>query len=231
MHMKFETEIPKQTWVTLLKACQAAILKLTLLKINRLLPIYTSIVPLKLGVDIQSQTKDTVWKPKKNNMATKRQFWKWCRWKSIGFCLWPPLTCIRNLKLKLFYSILFYSILLYYILFYSILFYIIWNFKANLTYTPETMLPTKSRNRKIQYGCQAAILKMTSLKINRLLSIYMIYISIVPLKFGVDIQSQSKVRVWKPKKIQYGRQAAILKVMSLKINRLLPMATINMHIE
>ena len=25
------------------------------------------------------------------------------------------------------------------------------------------------------------------------------YISIVPLKFGVDIQSQTKVRVWKPK--------------------------------
>ena len=37
---------------------------------------------------------------------------------------------------------------------------------------------------------------MTSLKINRLLPIY---ISIVPLKFEVDIQSQSKVRVRKPK--------------------------------
>ena len=32
-------------------------------------------------------------------------------------------------------------------------------------------------------------------------------------------------------KIQYGRQAAILKVTSLKINRLLPMATINMHMK
>ena len=58
------------------------------------------------------------------------------------------------------------------------------------------MAPTKSRNRKIEYGCQAAISKMTLLKINRLLPIY---ISIVPLKFGVDIQIQSKVRVWKPK--------------------------------
>ena len=76
------------------------------------------------------------------------------------------------------------------------------------------MPPTESRNRKIQYGRQAAILKMTSLKINRLQPIY---ISIVPLTFGVDIQSQSKVRVWKPK-IQYGCQAAILKVMALKIN-------------
>ena len=33
--------------------------------------------------------------------------------------------------------------------------------KANLTYAPETMSPTESRNRKIQYGHQAAILKMT----------------------------------------------------------------------
>ena len=32
-------------------------------------------------------------------------------------------------------------------------------------------------------------------------------------------------------KIQYGRQAAILKVTSLKINRLLPLATINMHMK
>ena len=33
-------------------------------------------------------------------MAARRPFWKWHRWKSIGFCLWPPLTCIWNLKLK-----------------------------------------------------------------------------------------------------------------------------------
>ena len=68
---------------------------------------------------------------------------------------------------------------------------------------------------------------MTLLKINRLL---LIYICIVPLKFKVDIQSQSKVTVRK-QKIQYGRPAAILKVTSLKINRLLPMATINMHMK
>ena len=30
--------------------------------------------------------------------------------------------------------------------------------KANLTYTPETMPPSESRNRKKQYGRQAAIL-------------------------------------------------------------------------
>ena len=59
---------------------------------------------------------------------------------------------------------------------------------------------------------------MRSLKINRLLPIY---ISTLPLKFGVDIQSQSKVSP-ENQKIQYGHQAAILKVTSLKINRLLP---------
>ena len=33
-------------------------------------------------------------------MAARRPFWKWHCWKSIGFCLWPPSTCIWNLKLK-----------------------------------------------------------------------------------------------------------------------------------
>ena len=79
----------------------AAILKLILLKINRLLHIKNiNIVLLKFGVDIQSQTKVRVWKPKKSNMATRRPFWKWRHWKSIGFCLWPPSTCIWGLKLK-----------------------------------------------------------------------------------------------------------------------------------
>ena len=33
-------------------------------------------------------------------MAARRPFWKWCCWKSISFCVWPPSTCIWNLKLK-----------------------------------------------------------------------------------------------------------------------------------
>ena len=60
----------------------------------------------------------------------------------------------------------------------------------------KAKLKLKSGNKKIQYGCLAAILKLTLLKIDRLLHIY---ISIVPLKFGIDIQSQTKVRVRKPK--------------------------------
>ena len=78
----------------------AAILKMTSLKINRLLPIYTSIGPLKLPVHIQSQTTVRVWRTKKSNIATRQPFWKWHRWKSIDDCLWPPSTFIWNLKLK-----------------------------------------------------------------------------------------------------------------------------------
>ena len=59
---------------------------------------------------------------------------------------------------------------------------------------------------------------MTSLKIDRLLPIY---ISIVPLKFGVDIQNQTKVRVWKPKNLIRLPGGGILKSTLLKINRLL----------
>ena len=92
-------------------------------------------------------------------------------------------------------------------------------FNDNLfTFIFKAKLKLESGNQKIQYDRQADILKLTSLKINRLLPIY---ISTVPLKFGLDIQSQTKVRVRKPK-IQYGRKAAIFKLMSLKINRPLP---------
>ena len=94
-----------------------------------------------------------------------------------------------------------------------------WIFKAKLK--------LESGNQKIQYGCQAAILKMTSLKIKRLLPIYT---NTVLMKFGLDIQSWTKVRVWK-QKIQYGHQAAILKVKLLEINRLLPVVTNDMHVK
>ena len=130
------------------------------LKINRRLPIYISTLPLKFGVDIQSQSKVSL-ETKKSNMDARRPFWKWRRWKSIGS--YPYIEVLCHLSLQLI-------------------------FKAKLK--------LESGNQKFQYGCLAAILKLTLLKINRLLHIY---ISIVPLKFGVDIQSQTKVRVWKPK--------------------------------
>ena len=130
------------------------------LKIKRLLPIYISILPLKFAADIQSQTKVSP-ETKKSNMAARRPFWKWLRWKSIGSYPYKPVLCHLSLELI---------------------------FKAKLK--------LESGNQKIQYGCLAAILKLTLLKINRPVHIY---ISIVLCKFGVDIQNQTKIRVWKPK--------------------------------
>ena len=149
--------------------CQAAILKSSSLKINMLLPIYISIVPLKFGVDIHSQTKVRVWKQKNSIWLPGSHFESGITEKQQAPAYDHHLHAYEIWN---------------------------WNYKAKLTYAPETMPPTESRNRKMQHGCQAAILKMTSLKINRLLPIY---ISIVPLKFGVDIQSQTKVRFRKLK--------------------------------
>ena len=150
-------------------------------------------MPLKFGVDIQSQTKVRVWKPKKNNMVTRRPFWKWPRWKSIGFCLWPPSTCIWSLKLKFQSKLDLHP--------------------GNLvTYRVQKPKNLESENQKIQYGHQAAILKVTSLKINRLLPMTTINMH---MKFEIEIPKQTwltsrkpchlqspeteKSRVWKPK--------------------------------
>ena len=167
-------------------------MKLMSLEINRFLPIYISIVPLKFGVDIQSQTKVRVWKPKnliwlpgshlkvkslkidkllpmttinmhtkfeietskhtwltlqkpcrlqspeteKSNMAARRPFWKWRRWKSTASYPYTSILCRWSLELIC-----------------------------------KAKLKLESGNQKIQYGRQAAILKVTSLKINRLLPV------------------------------------------------------------
>ena len=89
-----------------------------LLKINRLLPIYISIVPLKFEVDIQSRSKVRVRKPKNP--------------------IWPPgghfeSDIAENQKASAYghhqhaYEIW------------------NWNSKANLTYAPETMSSTDRR--------------------------------------------------------------------------------------
>ena len=91
---------------------------MTLLKINRLLPIYISIVPLKFEVDIQSQSKVRVRKPKNP--------------------IWPPgghfeSDIAESLQASAYghhqhaYEIW------------------NWNSKANLTYAPETMSSTDRR--------------------------------------------------------------------------------------
>ena len=140
------------------------------LKINRLLPIYISIVPLKFGVYIQSQTKVSP-ETKKSNMATRQPFWKWRQCKSIGFCLWSPSTRIWSLKLK---------------------------FQSKLDLHAGNHATYRVQKRKIQNGRLAAILKMTLLKINRLLlcpwSLKLIFKAEVKLESG----NQKKKTIWPP---------------------------------
>ena len=186
---------------------------MTLLKINRLLSIHTSNVLLKFGLDIQSQTKVRVQKLKNP------------KWPLGGhFEIFSDITENRQ-TLAHGHKQNAYEIWH-------------WNSKANSSYAPETMPPTESpchlqspgyrvQIKKIQYGCQVAILKVILQKINRLLPMHT---TDVPVKFGLDIQSQTKVSL-ETKIIQYGCQAAILKVALLKINRLLPIATNNMHMK
>ena len=98
------------------------------------------------------------------------------------------------------------------------------------------MLPTETKN---PYGGQAAILQKTLMKIDRLLPVYIRIVLLkfgvdnqrqVNVKFGVDIQRQTNARVWRPK-IQYGHQAAILKLTSLKFNRLRRTRTSNVLLK
>ena len=128
-------------------------------------------MPPKFQVHIQSQTIVRVGKPQKSNIAARRPFWKWHCSKPIGYCLWPPSTFMWNLKLQ---------------------------FQSKLNIRFGNHASCRVQKPKNKYGHQAAILNMTSLKINRLLPKY---ISIARLMFGVDIQSQTKVRVWKPKNL------------------------------
>ena len=134
-----------------------------LLKINRLLPIYISTLPLKFGVDIQSPSKVSP-ETKKSNMAARRPFWKWRCWKSIGS--YPYIYVLCHLGLQLI-------------------------FKAKLK--------LESGNQKIHYGHQAAILKVTSLKINKLLPMTTINMH---MKFEIEIPKQTWLTYRKPCHLQ-----------------------------
>ena len=71
---------------------QAAILKVTSLKIYRLLPMATINMHMKFEIEIPKQTWLMLQKPchllspetEISNMAARRPFWKWRCWKSIG---------------------------------------------------------------------------------------------------------------------------------------------------
>ena len=151
-------------------------------------------------------------------MAARRPFWKWHIWKFIGFGPWPQATCIWTLKLK-FQSKLelrsgnhakksnmaarqpFWK----------------WHCWKSIGFFPYTQvmcqwsldlifkakLKLESANRKIQYVGQAAILKVTSLKIYRLLAIA---IYNMHTKFEIEIPRHIRVTLQKPCRLQtYGQ--------------------------
>ena len=127
--MKFETEIPKQTWVTLPKPCRR-------------------------------QTPET----EKSKMATRQPFRKWGNWKSIGSYSYTQVLGRWSLELI---------------------------FKAKVK--------LESVNQKIQYGRQAAILKVTSLKIYSLLPMTTINMH---MKFEIEIPKQTWLMLRKPCRLQ-----------------------------
>ena len=77
MLIKFEIEIPKQTWVMLQKSCR-----------------------LQTDGRTDRQTdRRTRWiqyntPPPPPHPTPHPPFWKWHRWKSIGLCPWPQTICI-----------------------------------------------------------------------------------------------------------------------------------------
>ena len=81
--------------------CLAAILELTLPKINRLLPMATINMHMKFEIEIPKQTWLTSRKPchlqspetEKSNMAARQPFWKWRCWKSIGSYQFIHIYC------------------------------------------------------------------------------------------------------------------------------------------
>ena len=187
-----------------------------------------------IGEGSKGQWVDCYWTSFK---ITRQPFWKRHSWKSLGFCLQPQRTSTWHLKLKFqskvelrcrnhvtyrvqksnmatrqpfrkwcnWKSIGSYS-------YAQVLSH--WSFE----FIFKAKLKLESGNQKIQYGCQAAILELTQLKINRIIPIY---ISTVPLKFGVDIHSQTKVRVWKPKNPIWP-PGGHFEINVAEINRLLP---------
>ena len=161
---------------------------MTLLKINRLLPIHTSNVLLKFELDIKNQTKLKLQKH-------KNPIWLPGSHVAIDLAENPRTSAYSHKQHA----------------------HEIWNLnsKANSSYIPETMMSMESNRPKIQYGHPAAILKMTLLKIDRLLPINASTSVLcnwsLKLIFKANLKLESRNQ-----KIQYGHQAAILKVTSLK---------------
>ena len=120
-----------------------------------------------------------------------RPFWKWCCWKSID--AYPYIQVLCHLSLELI-------------------------FKAKVK-SPETKKSNMAAWRTFwKWCCWKSIDAYPYIQVLCYLSLELIFKAKLKLESGNQ-------------KIQYGHQVAILKVTSLKINRLLPMATINMHMK
>ena len=90
MHIKFEIEIPKQTWVMLQKSCRLQTDGRTDGQTDR-------------QIDGQGESSITPPHPHSPHPHSPHPpphptphppFWKWHRWKSIGLCPWPQTICI-----------------------------------------------------------------------------------------------------------------------------------------
>ena len=124
----------------------------------------------KCAAEVWILNSKSNWSPEttKSNLATRRPFWKWHIWKSIGFFPYTLVMCYWSLDM-------------------------IFKAKQKL----------ESGSRKIQDGHQAAILKVTSLKINRLLPMAT---KNMHMKFQIEILKQTWVTLRKPCRLQMDGQ-------------------------
>ena len=136
---------------------------------------------------INHLTKWHIWT---NSMAGKFIFVMISRNPNILTWLVQSIYTLRWTLSRMHCTLASHKIVILSMIDYSDVWSIFWSFE----FIFKAKLKLESGNHKIQYGCQVTILKLTPLKINRFLPIYT---SILPLKFGVDIQSRTKIRAQK----------------------------------
>ena len=171
--LKLESGNPKFQY-----GCQAAILKAISLTIHRLLPIDTNTNNMHVEFEIETPKQTWVMPRKpchlqspniaKSNITARQPFWKLLCWKSTGSPLYTQMMCHWCLDLIF-----------------------------------ETKIKLESGNRQIQYGRQATILKVMSVKINKLLPIDT---DNMHMKFAIEILKQTWLTLLKPCHLQTERQ-------------------------
>ena len=149
--------------------------------------------------DLIFKVKSKLESGQKSDIAAKRPLRMWHCWKWIDFCLQRHAHENQN-----------------------------WNSKSKFDLCSGNHTAYRvSIPKKKQYGCQADILKVTSLKsvdFYPYTQVLCTWSFELIFKTGLKLEPRNRT-------IQYSRQATILKVTKLKINWRLPMATINMHMK